>query len=127
MNPIKRGVCMPAELGAWIYSTSRMAKVSENKVIVRMLEIAQEDVAPFDDAGLRRIFRDPWGMVKKYPALVRRIRKRSQARLSTTAATRLSLVDKTAFRELAKKQRTTVSAIQRQLVEGLVAREKLRT
>jgi hypothetical protein len=134
MNPVKRGICIDTELAVWIYHVSRLAKICENRVIVRMLEIAREDVAPFDEVGLRRIFREPWDRAMKVSALMRVMRKRSHGHLNAITATRLTLADKGALQEIATKQRTTVSALQRQLVESLTAksssevvREKLRT
>lgn len=122
MKCVKRGIAFSDEMQTWIYRVSRLAKISENRVIVRMLQIAREDVAPFDDAGLRRIFREPWETAKKYPALARQMRKRSHGHLHAVATTRLTAADKVAVCELAKEHRTTVSGLQRQLVEGFIAR-----
>ena len=106
-----------------IYRMSRLADISENKVIVRMLQIAREDLTAFDDAGLRRILREPWQMVRKLPALTRRIQRRSHSHLSAVTATRLTVADKHALRELARKHRTTMAGVQRQLLEGTLAKE----
>jgi hypothetical protein len=93
---VKRGIAFSTEMQTWIYQASRIAGVSENHVIVRMLQIAREDLAAFDDAGLRRIIREPWQIVKKLPALARRIQRRSHSHLSAVTATRLTVADKTA-------------------------------
>jgi len=50
----KRGIAIKQEMQTEIYRMSRLADISENKVIVRMLRIAREDLAAFDDAGLRQ-------------------------------------------------------------------------
>jgi hypothetical protein len=120
---VKRGIAFSTEMQTWIYQASRVASVSENHVIVRMLQIAREDLAAFDDAGLRRILREPWQMVRKLPALARRIQRRSHSHLSAVTATRLTVADKHALRGLAKKHRTTMAGVQRQLLEGTLAKE----
>jgi len=120
---VKRGIAFSTEMQTWIYQASRVASVSENHVIVRMLQIAREDLASFDDAGLRRILREPWQIVKKLPALARRIQRRSHSHLSAVAATRLTVADKYGLRELAKKHGTTMAGVQRQLLEGTLAKE----
>jgi len=111
-------------MAAEIYGLKRKTKVSENKIIIRMLEIAQVCLAPFEDSGLRRIFREPWEIAKKRPGLVRQMRKQSQDRLIAIAATRLTAADKAAIKELAKKQGTSMSAIQRQTLERLLSRRE---
>jgi hypothetical protein len=106
-----------------IYRMSRLAKISENKVIVRMLQIAREDLAAFDDTGLKRILHEPWESVRKLPGLSRRMQKRTHSRLDAVTATRLTVADKYVLRELAKKHRTTMAGLQRQLLEGTIAKE----
>jgi hypothetical protein len=123
MNPLKRGVCIPREIATWIYSASRTAGVSENQVIVRMLRIAREDLGPFDDVALRRILREPWQVVEKMPAFVRRIQRRSQPRLRAMTAIRVTVAIKQALIRLATKHHTTMSGIVRQLLEGTLAKE----
>jgi hypothetical protein len=118
----KRGIAIKTEMQTEIYRMSRLADISENKVIVRMLHIAREDLAAFDDVGLRTLLREPWENVRKIPALSRRMQKRSHSRLSAITATRLTVADKSALKELAKKHRTTMSGVQRQLLEGTIAR-----
>jgi len=66
---VKRGIAFSTEIQTWIYQASRVASVSENHVIVRMLQIAPEDIAAFDDAGLMRILSEPWQTVRKLPTL----------------------------------------------------------
>jgi hypothetical protein len=119
----KRGIAIKQEMQTEIYRMSRLAGISENKVIVRMLQIAREDLAVFDNAGLRRILREPWQGVRKLPALSRRMQKRSHNRLSAVTATRLTVADKHALRELARKHNTTMAGVQRQLLERTVAKE----
>ena len=123
MRVVKRGIAFSTEMQTWIYQASRTAGVSENHVIVRMLQIAREDLAAFDDAGLRRILREPWQIVKKLPALAWRIQRRSHSHLSAVTATRLTVADKYGLRELAKKHGTTMAGVQRQLLEGTLAKE----
>ena len=122
MNPVKRGICIDQDYENWIYGAHRISGLSENRVIVRLIEIGIESLKPFDDAGLRRILREPWEVAKKYPVLVKRIHRRSQDHLNATTATRLTTADKVAVQDLAEKSKTTVSAIQRQLLEGLIAK-----
>jgi hypothetical protein len=119
----KRGIAIKTEMQTEIYRMSRLAGISENKVIVRMLQLAREDLAVFDDAGLRRILREPWETARKVPALARRIQRRSHSRLSAVTATRLTVTHEHALRELAKKHHTTKAGIQRQLVERIIAKQ----
>ena|GEM_PF-4978928 len=123
MGTAKRGIAIKQEMQTEIYRMSRLADISENKVIVRMLRIAREDLAAFDDAGLKTILREPWEKIRKLPALSRGMQKRSHSRLSAVTATRLTVADKHALRELAKKHRTTMAGVQRQLLEGTIAKE----
>jgi len=123
MNPVKRGICISGEMATWIYSASRTAGLRENAVIVRMLRIAREDLAPFDDVALRRILREPWEIVQKMPAFVRRIQRRAQPRLRATASIRVTVAVKQALISLARKHHTTMSGVIRQLVEGTLAKE----
>jgi hypothetical protein len=120
---VKRGIAFSTEMQTWIYQASRVASVSENHVIVRMLQIAREDLAAFDDAGLRRILREPWEAARKVPALAHRIQRRSHSHLSAVTATRLTIADKHALRKLAEKHGTTMAGVQRQLLEGTLTEE----
>jgi hypothetical protein len=52
-----------------VYSASRKAGVRENRVIVRMLQIAREDLDDVDDDVLRRILREPLQGARELPAL----------------------------------------------------------
>ena len=88
-----------------------------------MNAIAREDSAAFDDAGLRRILREPWETARRVPALRRRIQRQSHSHLSAVTATRVTVADKRALRELAKRRHTTMAGVQRQLLEGVVAKE----
>jgi len=121
MRPVKRGIAMSQEMAAKIYHFSRVAKVSENRVINRMLEISHEALAAFDDAGLRRIFTQPWEIARKLPSLSRQMAGR-RSRLVAVVGARLSAQQRTALEELARKHRTTMSAIQRQTIERLLAK-----
>ena len=123
MGTAKRGIAIKTEMQTEIYRMSRLADISENKVIVRMLQIAREDLAAFDDAGLKRILREPWETARKLPALARRIEKRSHSHLSAVTATRLTVADKHALRKLAEKHGTTMAGVQRQVLEGTLAKE----
>jgi hypothetical protein len=123
VRPVKRGISMSQEMGTWIYHTSRSVRVSENKVIGRMLQIARDSVGPFDDNGLRRVFGEPWEIARKIPALLRQMRKRDHGHLHAFTSTRLSLVEKQTLRELAEKHKTTMSALQRQAIERILAKE----
>ena len=120
---MSRGVRFSTEMQTWIYQAHRLADISESRVILRMLQIAREDLAAFDDVGLKTILREPWENIRKLPALSRRIQRRSRSRLSVTTATRLTVADKYALRELAKKHRTTIAGLQRQLLERTIAKE----
>lgn len=121
MRSTKRGIAIDSETVTEIYRIHRLAGISENAVINRMIEIARESIAPFDDAGLRRIFREPWKIVKENPRLVRQIQKHSHSRLVAIASARLTAADKAAIRDLARKEKTSMSAIQRRILERLVA------
>ena len=123
MGTAKRGIAIKTEMQTEIYRMSRLADISENRVIVRMLQIAREDLAAFDDAGLKRILREPWEKIRRLPALSRRMQKRSHGRLSAVTATRITVADKSALKELAKKHRTTMSGVHRQLLEGTITKE----
>ena len=107
----------------WIYQAHRIADISESRVILRLLQIAREDLAAFDDTTLKRILCEPWEAARKLPALTRRIQRRSHSHLSAVTATKLTVADKHALRELAKKHRTTMAGVQRQLLEGTIAKE----
>jgi hypothetical protein len=102
---------------------ARLANISENQVIVRILRVGLEDLAPFDDIALRRILREPWEVVEKMPAFVRRIQRRSQPRLRAMAAIRVTVALKQALVSLARKHHTTMSGIVRRLLEGTLAKE----
>lgn len=123
MGTAKRGIAIKTEMQTEIYRMSRLADISENKVIVRMLQIAREDLAAFDDAGLKRILREPWERARKLPALARRIQRRSHSHLSAVIATRITVAGKHALRKLAEKHGTTMAGVQRQVVEGTIAKE----
>ena len=102
---------------------ARTAGLSENRVIVRMLQIAREDLGPFDDAGLRRILREPWEAARKRPSLVQRMRRRSKEHVRAVVAARVTSEDRTALFNVAKKEKTTVSALQRSMIEQVIAKE----
>ena len=123
MGTAKRGIAIKTEMQTEIYRMSRLADISENKVIVRMLQIAREDLAAFDDDGLKRILRAPWETARKLPALARRIQRRSHSHLSAVTATRLTVAHKHALRELAEKHGTTMAGVQRELLERTVSKE----
>lgn len=110
-------------MATWIYSAAGIGGVRQNRVIVRMLQIAREDLAAFDDASLRRILGEPWHMVQKMPSFVRRVQRRAQPRLRTRATIRVTIADKQALGELAKKNHTTMSVVLRQLLETTIAKE----
>jgi len=120
---VSRGVRFSTEMQTWIYQAHRLADISESRVILRMLQIAREDLAAFDDAGLKRILREPWEAARKVPALTRRIQRRSHSHLSAVTATRLTIADKHALRKLAEKHGTTMAGVQRQLLEGTLTEE----
>jgi hypothetical protein len=120
---VKRGVAFSTEMQTWIYQASRVAKVSENHVIVRMLQIAREDLAAFDDPALKRILSAPWETARKLPALARRIQRRSHSHLTAVTATRLTIADNHALRKLAEKHGTTMAGVQRQLLEATLTKE----
>jgi hypothetical protein len=116
----KRGIAIKSEMQTEIYRMSRLAGISENKVIVRMLQIAREDLAAFDDLGLKRILREPWHIARKYPGLGAQLRKRGQ-RLPTKLEARLTSAQKMVVREIAKREKTTMSAVQRQAIDQVIA------
>jgi hypothetical protein len=107
----------------WIYRAYDLAKISENKVILRLIDIAIESLRPFDDSGLRRILTEPWHLAKKIPALSRQMKKRDHSNLYAVTAARLSSAEKQALRDLARKNKTTMSALQRQAIERILAKE----
>lgn len=123
MRPEKQGVCMRGDQHDWIYRGRDLAKISENKVVLRLMDIGIECLRPFDDAGLRRILTEPWHVVKKIPALSRQIRKRDHGNLYAVTAARLSSAEKQALRDLARKNKTMMSALQRQAIERILAKE----
>ena len=120
---MSRGVRFSTEMQTWIYQAHRLADISESRVILRMLQIAREDLAAFDDAGLKRILREPWEAARKVPVLTHRIQRRSHSHLSAVTATRLTVADKHALRKLAEKHGTTMAGVQRQLLEGTLTEE----
>jgi hypothetical protein len=120
---VKRGICIDQDTATWIYSLSRVANLSQNGVIKRLLQVAHGTLAPFDDAGLRRILRDPWEELRKLPALSRQMKKQDRGHLHAVSATRLTSVEKRALHEFARKNRTTMSALQRQAIERILAKE----
>jgi hypothetical protein len=106
----------------WIYEASRIAGLTQNRVIVRMLQIAREDLAAFDDVSLRRILGEPWHVVEKMPAFVRTVHRRTQSRLRARTSIRVTTAEKQALAELARKHRTTMSVILRQPLERTIAK-----
>jgi len=108
----------------WVYHAHDLSDISENKVIVRLIDIGIETLRPFDAPGLRRVLTQPWHLARKIPALTRQMTKRSTSQLSEVAATRLTATEKMTLRNLAKKYRTTMSQLQRQVLERLLAKEK---
>ena len=123
MNPVKRGICIDADMATWIYSIARVAGIRENRAIRRLLQIGREDLAPFDDAGVKRILTEPWQVAKKIPALSRQMKKRDHGNLYAVTAARLSSAEKQALRDFARKNKTTMSALQRQAIERILAKE----
>ncbi|MCJ7455254.1 hypothetical protein MUP07_00745 [Candidatus Bathyarchaeota archaeon] len=123
MTVDKRGICIKREMTNWIYEASQIAGMSQNRTIVRMLQIAREDLAAFDDASLRRILGEPWQVAGKMPAFVWRTQRRAQPHLRTRVTIRMTIADKQALGELARKHHTTMSVILRQPLERTVAKE----
>ena len=121
MRPVKRGISIRSDQEDWIYRAHRLTNISENKIIGRLIDIGIQDLRPFDDAGLKRILSDPWQVAKKIPALQRQMTKRDRSSLSHVTATRLTAIEKAALRDFARKNRTTMSQIQRQVLERLLA------
>ena len=52
MKPTKRGICIDNELANFVYELHRLTKTSENKMYLRMLQIARQDLAPFQGRAL---------------------------------------------------------------------------
>jgi hypothetical protein len=121
MKPEKFGIAIDAELASYLWELSGLVRKHRNAVVVRMLEIAREDIAAFDGAGLRRLFNTPWQITRSIPTLRKQIEKRSHVHLTTTTATRLTMRDKLALRKLAERQRTSMSAIERAAVQKILA------
>jgi len=121
VRPVKRGISIRSDQEDWIYRAHRLTNISENKIIGRLIDIGIQDLRPFDDAGLKRILSDPWQVAKKIPALQRQMTKRDRSSLSHVTATRLTAIEKAALRDFARKNRTTMSQIQRQVLERLLA------
>jgi hypothetical protein len=108
-------------MASWIYSAAGIGGVRENRVIVRMLQLAREALQGLDDPGLRRVLRDPWYEGKKLPALAKHMR--TPSRLTAITAARLGSKDKEALRALAKKYSTTMSGLQRDALNRLLQEE----
>jgi hypothetical protein len=123
MRPEKFGIAIDQNLANWIWEVSRVAGKRRNAVIVRLLEIAQQDLAPFERKALARVIKDPWQTVKELPALRRQIEKRGHGQLAVVAGTRLTVADYAALRDFAKKYNTTTSAGLRQIVHRILATE----
>ena len=123
MPVVKRGIAFKSELRDRVYELSRLADMSENKVIVRMLQIARDVLAGFDDPVLRRVLRDPWYEARKLPALADRMHEHAPSRLTAITAARLGPKDKQALRALAKKHSTTMSGLQRDALSRLLQEE----
>jgi hypothetical protein len=123
MRPEKFGVAIDQGLAYRILEIAGVVHKRRNAVIVRMLEIAREDLAPFDDSGLRRLFAESWEKIRELPALRRQLERRSHSRLLSPTATRLTVSEKSALRELARKSKTTMSAIQRDVLQRILAAE----
>jgi hypothetical protein len=51
------------------------------------------------------------------------MRKRDRGHLHAVTATRLTMAEKQALRELAEKSKTTMSQLQRQVLERILAKE----
>lgn len=123
MKPEKKGYCFPPEVANFVWDLHKISGLNRNKVVIRLLEIARQDLAPFDDRGLRNVLRSPWGIVQNLPALKRQYERRSHGHLTSPTATRLTVAENRAFREFATKKNTTMSALQRDLVRRLLATE----
>ena len=120
---MSRGLRLKMEMQTRIYELARLADVSENKVIVRMLHIARDVLAGFDDPALRRVLQDPWHEARKLPALASRMHEHAPSRLTAITAARLGPKDKQALRALAKKHSTTMSGLQRDALSRLLQEE----
>ena len=123
MKPEKKGYCFPPAVANFVWDLHTITKLNRNKVVIRLLEIAKQDLAPFDESGLRNILTSPWNLVQDLPALKRQLERRSHGHLSSPTATRLTVAENRAFREFAMKKNTTMSALQRDLVRRLLATE----
>jgi hypothetical protein len=123
MRPEKFGIAIDQNLANWIWEVSRVAGKRRNAVVVRLLEIAQQDLASFEGKALARVIRDPWQAVKDLPALRRQIEKRGHGHLASVAGVRLTVADYVALRDFAKNHNTTTSAGLRQIVHRILATE----
>jgi hypothetical protein len=98
--------------------------LTRNVVVTRALEIARQDLAPFDTPGLKRLFKAPWEQVRELPELTRQTGKRSHGHLTSVCAVRLTFAEHCALKKLTEKNRTTVSPYLREVIEGILARSK---
>jgi dephospho-CoA kinase len=120
MQPLKRGFCLDMAIANRILELSQISKRNQNQVVVRLLQIALEAIAPFDNVGLRRVLASSWQETQKIPALRRQLTKRSHGQLNAITATRLTMPEKLALRDVAEKNRVTMSNLQRQILVKLL-------
>lgn len=114
---------LKGEMQTWIYEVARSAKVSENKVIVRMLQVAREDLAGLDLGTISRLLHVPWHEGKRLPALRERLYQHGDGRLSMVGILRLSVKQKQALRAFAKRKKMTMSGVYRAALEAVLAGE----
>jgi len=124
MKPTKRGICIDNELANFVYELHRLAKISENKVYLRMLQIAKEDLAPFEGRGLVAVLVSPWETIRNLPALRRQMEKRSYGgKLRAVVGIRLTGADYVALRSFMQKHKTTISGGLREIVQRILTTE----
>jgi hypothetical protein len=123
MRPEKFGIAIDSEMANWLWGITRLVHRKRNAVVVRLLQIARQDLAPFEGKALARVIKDPWQAVRDLPALRRQIEKRGHGHLASVAGVRLTVADYVALRDFAKNHNTTTSAGLRQIVHRILATE----
>lgn len=121
MRPEKFGIAIDQGLAYRILEISGTVHKNRNAVIVRVLQIGLEALAPFEGKALATVIKDPWELARQLPALRRQMEKRSHGLLVAPTATRLTMREKIALRTFAEKNNTTMSGIQRTALQRILA------
>ncbi len=124
MKPEKFGIAIDSEMSNWLLELAGITHRKRNAIVIRCLQIARQDLAPFEGPALKAVIRDPWEVVRQLPTLKRETERRTYSRLNSVAHLRLTSKDYVALRAFAEGHKTSISAALRQIVHRILATEK---